>query len=81
LQEDPIGMLIGMGDNTRYIYPNPNYDEFLDAIGDASILSFGPEYNLSLYRYVDNNPINLIDPTGLFGVGHIAKARHCSLIV
>lgn len=73
LQEDPLGMLIGMEDNVRYIYPNPNFDEILNALITQTFLAFGPEFNLSFYRYVDNNPLNLIDPSGHFGLGFVAS--------
>ena len=69
LQEDPIGMLIGISNNTRYIYPNPNYDEILKFVKQAPILAFGPDFNLNLHRYVGSNPVNFVDGSGHFQVG------------
>ena len=79
LQEDPIGMLIGIKNNVRYIYPNPNYNTVLETLTSLPILTFGPEFNLSAYRYVDNNPLNLIDPSGHLGVISYAKRAKRSL--
>ncbi|MEP4053479.1 MAG: hypothetical protein ABJN22_14660 [Litorimonas sp.] len=61
--------------DTRYIYPNPDYDQFLNGLLNSPSLSFGPDFNLSLFRYVENNPINLIDPSGRFGIGYVNQAK------
>ena len=68
LQEDPIGFLVGHDHPVRYRYSKPNFLGFSQALNGISITSFGPEFNLSLYRYVENNPINLKDPSGLIGI-------------
>ena len=75
LQEDPLGFVFR---EMQGIVNALNSDFSNGVIGGSnsySSLGHVPNYNLSPYRYVENNPVNYIDSNGLFLAGYITRAK------
>jgi RHS repeat-associated protein len=70
LQEDPIGILVGFNHSVRYRYSLPKGQSISESLDGLTTIVFEPDFNLNIYRYVNNDPINLKDPLGLIGISY-----------
>ena len=64
-----------MDHSVRYRYTKPHFSGLSQSFDGTTTAGFAPDFNLSLYRYVNNNPINLKDPSGLIGYGWLSSDR------